>query len=362
MLRCNRTDPVECDTFIPSKSHPLPPTSLFVHLAFILLSACTRPAPSTAPIATPNPNATPTPTPFAPGEHPDEIALQAPVPLHNPDGTWGGFPGPTERSAIEIPPPFPEIPIDEHMINIIILGSDTRPGFYGSRTDTIIILSLDPEAGKVRMVSIPRDTYIYLPGWRINRINTADQHGGPELLSMAILYNFGLETHHWVRVSFNGFISAVNALGGLDINVPRTIVDECDEQQVRYAAGSQQMDGYTALCYARVRKASSDFDRSKRQQQVIKAVFDKVLSVGGLSKVPELYSQFGNLVETDMGLGDILSLVPLATKIAKDPSTIEGYTIEPPVLTPWIIPSSGAYVLLPNREELQTTLTDIFTP
>jgi len=187
MLQRNRTDRKTLVGLTPSRIQPLSSGSLLVLLTFILLSACTRPAPASAPMATPNPNATPTPTPFTPGEHPDEIALQAPVPLHNPDGTWGGFPGPTERSAIEIPPPLPIIPTDEHVINIIILGSDTRPGFYGSRTDTIIILSLDMEGGKVRMVSIPRDTYIYLPGWRVNRINTADQHGGPEPLGSSQL-------------------------------------------------------------------------------------------------------------------------------------------------------------------------------
>jgi LCP family protein required for cell wall assembly len=256
---------------------------------------------------------------------------------------------------------MPPFPVAKGTVNLLVLGSDTRPGFYGSRTDTIMIISLNRTDGKVSMISIPRDLYVYIPGWKVNRINTADQHGGPELVAMTILYNLGVEIHYWVRVSFNGFITAVNTLGGLEIDVPETIYDECDEVAVKYEQGLNHMDGYTALCYARVRKSSSDFARIKRQQQVIKAVFDKVLSIGGITKVPQLYSQFGDLVESNMELGDIVPLVPLAASIAMDTSHIEGYSIDRTMVTPYRTSGGGA-VLLPNREVIQTTLTSIFLP
>ena len=312
------------------------------------------------PLATPNPFATATPTPFAPSDSFPILEGVGPAAIHNPDGTWAGFPGPSEASEIEIPPPMPLIPVAEGTLNILLLGSDTRPGFYGSRTDTIMIISLDRKNGKVRMISIPRDLYVYIPGWKINRINTADQHGGPEVVSMTILYNLGIEVHHWARLSFNGFISAINTLGGIDINVPRTIVDECDERPVRYPAGKIHMNGYSALCYARVRKSSSDFARTVRQQQVIRAVFNKVFSIGGITKAPQLYDQFGDLVESDMNIGDILPLVPLATTVARDTSRIAGYTIDLTMVTSWRVPSSGAAVLLPNRSVIQNALTTIF--
>ena len=250
----------------------------------------------------------------------------------------------------------------EGVVNIVILGSDTRPGFYGSRTDTVMILSLDPKAGRVRMISIPRDLYIYLPGWKVNRINTADQHGGPELVAMAIYYNLGIEVHHWVRVSFNGFISAVNALGGIEVQVERTIVDECDEQPVRYPAGRIKLDGYQALCYARVRKTTSDFDRARRQQQVLRAMFDRVLTLHGLSKIPELYSQFSDLVETDMTFSDILPLVPLGSAVASDPQRVEGYVIDKSLVVDYRVPGSGAAVLLPKRAEIRQFLLQVFAP
>ncbi len=324
------------------------------------LVGCSRTGSQLGPLATPNPFATPTPTPFSPAADMPEFVPQPLVPIHNPDGTWGGFPGPSEASNVEIPPPMPQIPVSEGTVNILILGSDTRPGFYGSRTDTVMILSLDTQNNRVRMISIPRDLYVYIPGWKVNRINTADQRGGPETVSMTILYNLGIEIHHWARISFNGFISAVNTLGGIDIEVPRTLVDECDEVMVRFPAGMNHMDGYTALCYARVRKASSDFARTERQQQVIKAIFNKVLSLGGISKAPQLYSQFNDLVESDMDLGDIIPLIPLAASVAGDPSKLDGFTIDLSMVSPFRT-STGAAVLMPKREIILSTLTTIFS-
>jgi LCP family protein required for cell wall assembly len=224
-----------------------------------------------------------------------------------------------------------------------------------------MIISLDPSTGKARMISIPRDLYIYIPGWKVNRINTADQHGGPEAVAMAILYNLGIEIHYWVRVSFNGFITAVNTLGGIDINVPNDIYDECDEVPISFSSGMNHMDGYTALCYARVRKSSNDFARIQRQQQVLKALFDTVLSIGGITKVPQLYSQFSDLVESNVKLEDILPLVPLATTLAADTSRIEGYSIDQSMVSNWRTPG-GAAVLLPNRESIQAAFTSIFFP
>jgi len=337
---------------IRSRSHK----SILAYLCFIFtLSGCSSPSIWKGPLATTDPQATVTPTPFSPLS---PIAILDPIPLYNPDGTWSGFPGPTEASAIEIPPPMPPFQLAEGTVNVLVLGSDTRPGFYGSRTDTIMILSLDSASGKARMISIPRDLYIYIPGWKVNRINTADQHGGPESVALAILYNLGIEIHYWVRVSFSGFITAINSLGGLDIDVPQKIVDECDEVPITFSVGMKHMDGYTALCYARVRKTSNDFARIKRQQQVIKAILSKVLSIGGISKVPELYSEFHDLAETNMELGDILPLVPLAATLASDTSRIEGYTLDYTMVSNWKTPGGGA-VLLPNREAIQTALSSI---
>jgi polyisoprenyl-teichoic acid--peptidoglycan teichoic acid transferase len=331
-------------------------------LLILFISGCSITGNRVGPLATPNPNALPTPTPFGPfgdGDFPEPFA---PVPLYDTSGDWGGFAGPTVASAIEIPEPMPLIPGSPRAINFVLLGSDTRPGFAGNRTDTIMIISMDPSDNTVTMISIPRDLYVYIPGWKVNRINTADQHGGPELVAETILYNLGVEIHHFVRVSFDGFVTAVDMLGGIDVVVEKTIHDECDEQPVSYAEGPLHLDGYSALCYARVRKTSSDFARSKRQQQVIEAIFSRILSIDGLSKVPQLYSQFGELAVTDVDFGEILSLVPLAASVAGDSSRIQGYAIDQSLVTNYRVPGSGAAVLLPKREAIIEMLTGALAP
>src|SRR5512136_129487 len=162
------------------------------------------------PLVTADPNAADTPTPFMPvlpTETPIPTATATPGPTAAPVpiNPWGSYPGPIEPSAIEIPPPMPDIPLDKGTVNIVLLGSDIRPNDGGWRTDTILIVSLDPSAGRVRLISVPRDLYVYIPGWRVDRINVADVHGGFEMLAQTIRYNFGISVDHMMRMDFSGF-------------------------------------------------------------------------------------------------------------------------------------------------------------
>ncbi|NIN00083.1 MAG: hypothetical protein GTO24_19025 [candidate division Zixibacteria bacterium] len=258
---------------------------------------------------------------------------------------------------------MPRIEFPEDVVNIIILGSDYRPDRSGSRSDTIIVLSLDPGAGTATMISIPRDLYVYLPGWRVDRINTADPRGGVEMVKNTILYNLGIEIDYWVRVYFSGFITAVDLLGGIYVYVGSYLEDQCGSTiYTTFSPGLYQMDGYTALCYVRMRKFSSDFDRLRRQQEVVKALFNRVLNLDGLSRVPQLYDQFDSLVQSDMKLEDILPLVPLAATLASDPSRLHTFSIGSTMVSSWRVPYSGAAVLLPNWEAIQDMLLEAFGP
>jgi LCP family protein required for cell wall assembly len=320
-------------------------------------------------------NATPTRTPFAPlsptgtsqnyAGQDDGIVESGSIPTITPTPTldipWGDFPGPTRESAIAIPPPMPQIKFPKQVINIILLGSDEAPHRYGHRTDTIMILSLDPDSGKVTLLSIPRDLYVYVPGRSMDRINVADTFGGIEMVQQTILYNFGIEIDHWVRVNFIGFVAAVNHLGGIDVQVEGYLHDECGGIHYDYYPGTYSMDGQTALCYARMRKTSSDFDRLRRQQEVLKAMFQKVLSLDGLTKLPDLYGEYKEWVEGDIGLGDLLPLIPLASNLASGNSSFAGYSIHANLVTNWIMPISGAQVLLPDREKILEYLKEIYT-
>jgi LCP family protein required for cell wall assembly len=211
------------------------------------------------------------------------------------------------------------------------------------------------------MLSIPRDLYVYIPGWKVNRINTAEPHGGFPMISDTVLYNLGIPLHHWVRVKFEGMIEAIDMLGGIDVYATAPLYDECGGVYYNYASGNTyHMDGMDALCYTRMRKTTSDFDRLRRQQEVLEAMFNKVISIDGLERVPELYQLFKNTFESDMNLEEVLELVPLAASLALEPDQVHRYRIDQTMVQSFRVPSSGASVLLPKRDEILAMLEQAF--
>lgn len=278
------------------------------------------------------------------------------MPTFDPARPWGAFNAPVEPSAIEIPPPADPIEFDPGVVNILVMGTDARPYRGDYRTDTLMVVSLDPRAGTATLFSVPRDLYVFIPGWRMERVNTADPHGGAELAAETILYNFGIPIHYYARMNFAGFTSLIDSLGGITVDVTDYLYDECGGTWYRYSPGPHTMDGFTALCYVRMRKGSSDFDRLRRQQEVMQAIFRKVLTLDGLRKVPDLYEQYLNTVETDIGLGQALALVPLAAQLSRDASGISRLSVDPTMATAWRVPFSGAAVLLPDRVKIDAML------
>src|SRR3990172_5789822 len=195
-------------------------------LAGLLPSA----GPFSGPLITPNPFATATGTPFGPLARtalppPTGTATITPPATPTSENPWGNYPGPVEPSAIEIPREMPVIPFSERVVNVVLLGSDARPTGGGHRTDTMMIVSMDPDLGTVTLISIPRDLYVYIPGWRVDRINVADGRGGPDLVREVILYNLGIPVDFWVRMNFGGFRSLIDSLGGVDVEIGRYYAD-----------------------------------------------------------------------------------------------------------------------------------------
>jgi LCP family protein required for cell wall assembly len=303
------------------------------------------PTQATTPTITPTETMTPTPT-------------QTPTPVD----PWENFAGPTQPSAIEIPRPMPLIEQSDSVVNIVIIGTDSRVNEGIARSDTLMVASLDKAKGTVTLISIPRDLYVYIPGWKVDRINTADVYGRQDLVATTILYNFGLRTDHYVRVGFSGFMQAVDLLGGIDVHVTGSLNDTCGGRRWNYSPGVYHMDGFTALCYVRMRYASSDFDRLRREQEVLRAVFAKTFSLYGLTKVPELFANFGNMVQTDLTVADVLPLTPLAGSVAADSSRIQLYRVDQTMVTSYRVPSTGAAVLLPKRDAISAMLQAAFGP
>ena len=343
----------------------------------VLASACGTAGVAGAPgVANPDsrlilpmdPSGTATPTPFLPlpptetpipmQEEPEQLATSSAVVLGL--DPWGDFPAPVEASAIEIPPPATELEFPEGTVHVIVLGSDQRPYEGGYRTDTMMLLTLNPRDKTVTMLSIPRDLYIYLPGFRVDRINTADVRGGFQMTADTIHYNFGIRPDFWVLVNFNGFMNAIDTLGGIDVQVTDYLTDECGRRWWSYSPGSYRMGGFQALCYVRMRKTSGDIDRLRRQQEVISGIFDRILSLDGLKRVPELYEQYEYTFQTNMELKDVLPLLPLAAEVASDRSRIQQLRIDSTLVDPWRVPYSGAAVLLPRWDPIQQLLRDSY--
>jgi LCP family protein required for cell wall assembly len=337
----------------------------FINLFLLfLLAACQSmsPVPAVAPVAvglSPNlltipADATATATPFQPlAPTPTYLptATATPPPPAPPKEEKRGkskFPGPSEYSYLPIAAPVGRLPQPSGQINILILGSDQRPGWISFRTDTILLLTINPNDRSIHLTSFPRDLYIYIPGWTMERINTAYYHGGFEAIANALEYNLGVRPDHYVLINFNAFVDLVDSLGGIDVTAETGLSEWVGNGIKSVPAGLNHMNGKTALWYARSRYSTNDFDRNRRQQEVLQGIFNRLMSLYTISKAPELFDIYTRNVTTDLKFTDLIPLLPFAAKIT-DLSDVKHFFIGSGQVTGWMTPA-GASVLLPNQE------------
>jgi LCP family protein required for cell wall assembly len=214
---------------------------------------------------------------------------------------------------------FPPQPLD-----IIVMGMDSRPGEgFEARTDSFMILGVDPANLQVSLLSIPRDIFIETPGyglWRINTINRdaelSEPGSGPALVKAAIANSFPIEPDRYVRINFEGFTNIVDALGGIDVEVPNLLIDnlypdgEDGTITVEFQPGWQHMDGARALMYARTRHADDDYQRAARQQQVLAGIFRAMLNPLNWPRLPGVIQAFSSAVDTDLTILDLWTITP----------------------------------------------------
>lgn len=288
-----------------------------------------------------SPNATPTATPFQPLP-PTAIYIPTTSPTAEPTPIPTQAPAQSDNSEILGPP--------KDQINILLLGSDARPRSRIFRTDTIILASVNPSMGTVNLLSVPRDLYVNIPGWGMDRINTAWVRGGYPSLAATFEKNFGIRPDHYVLINFSSFKRVIDSLGGLDVNVGTPLSDYYKGRSIRVSKGENSMDADKVLWYSRSRKTSNDFARNRRQQEVILALGKKLLSIDAVRRAPELYAIYRGSVTTDLTLIDLLPLLPLAAKLS-DTSRINNYYIGSGKVSGWITPG-GAMVLLPKKDKV----------
>ncbi|WP_051217387.1 LCP family protein [Paenibacillus assamensis] len=204
-------------------------------------------------------------------------------------------------------------------VNILLLGADSRGLETGDvpRSDTMLIASIDPITKQATLMSLLRDMYISIPGHGDNRANAALALGGPELAMKAIGDYTGLHIQYYIYTDFQGFISLIDELGGIEFNVEKDMKyrsrADGPEYDINLKKGVQTLDGKRALQYVRFRNdAMSDFSRTQRQRELMVAVANKMQSVWSIMKLPQLIESISPYMDTNLEVSDMLKLGSLA--------------------------------------------------
>jgi len=286
-------------------------------------------------------------TTAAPGETPAAAAFATPVP-------WSG----ADR------------------VTILLMGLDYRDWASGRgfpRTDSMMLISIDPITRKGAMLSIPRDLWVEIPGFGHERINTAYPSGennrlpggGPELAMRTVESVVGVPIQYYAVIEFSAFERMIDEIGGIDVTVAeRMKISPIGRTSIWLEAKPTHLDGPQALAYARIRKVTGDdFGRAQRQQQVAFAVLDRVVGFNMvptlITRAPALWAELKSGVRTNMTLEQLISLGWMAVQIPKD--DIERGVIGPPKMVGFHTLPNGQQVIRPVPDQIRILRDQLFT-
>ena len=333
------------------------------------------PEPTITPAGTNTPGPTPTKTPLptitvAPTQTPTSVPLTVPALTATAAPPFlEGIPTP----PTVVPTAVATFEVPNDTTNILLLGSDTPLDSESTRTDTMIIVTVNRSNGTASMISLPRDLYVYHPGKTMARLNSAMTLGGIDELKQTILYNFGIPIHYYARIDFDGFKQAVDIIGGVDIAVscqlrdwrlksPELELEDPDNWEMyTLPPGVYTMDGDTALWFARSRQSTSDFDRGRRQQQLLRAILNQGVDLNLVTDFPTYYNTYKDIVDTDLDIGRMLQLAAAAPAVREN--GVQHLYLARGTES-WQTPD-GAYVQLPLWEgegNMQETFSRLFRP
>ena len=241
---------------------------------------------------------------------------------------------------------------------LLLIGTDTYSTKSRGRSDTMMLAQLDPVNKTVKLVSFLRDMYVKIPGKGSTRLNAAYAYGGPELLLKTLKTNFGIEPDAYVSVNFSRMVKLIDAIGGGTVNVSSSEMKQLNSIMKYYnykmgisenngllkKSGTQNLTGKQAMCFSRIRKIDSDFQRTDRQREVIEAAFHKLMDMSW-DKIIDLVTDNIDDVVTNLSLGEAFQLIPTAL-VAKE-ATFE--TMQIPIKGGYASKTiSGMAVLVPD--------------
>lgn len=209
---------------------------------------------------------------------------------------------------------------EEHVVNILLVGQDTRSSKVRARSDSMILVTFNTEAKTITLTSFMRDAYVQIPGYKPNKLNHAYQYGGFSLLNETLRVNFGVEVDGNVEVDFSRFQRLIDLLGGVEVSLTEKEADYLYHGYGRVwdvAPGLNRLNGEQALAYARLREIDSDYQRASRQRTVLLSLAQAYKNQS-LDKMLALLEEVMGLVLTDMDNGEIITLamdlIPMMAK------------------------------------------------
>ena len=279
------------------------------------------------------------------------------APLLFGDGESGGL-----ISGIDI------LPKPERM-NVLLLGDDARRGETMARTDSIMLVSIDSKLKRVAMLSIPRDSYVAIPGHGKDKINHASVYGGPELTAKTVSQLLGITVNSYIIIGYDGFKNVVDILGGVDYDVETDMYhwdpEDGSAYQINLKKGMQHLDGSKALQYVRYRGyASGDIARTEHQQRFFVALANELLQPSSVLKLPSLVPELSHYVKTNLSTSDLLKLASTA-RFFEDgdfvAQTLPGWNMDINGISYWGVDVDNARVVLAKLINGETVSTVVLS-
>lgn len=250
---------------------------------------------------------------------------------------------------------------DDHLVNILLVGQDRRPGQKRERSDSMILVSVNPDTKEVSLVSFLRDTYVQIPGgYSDNRLNYAYKAGGFKLLKETLNKNFGVTVDGCFECDFNDFEEIIDLLGGVEINVTKREASYMkSEWGIKVSSGKTRLNGHQALMYARIRAIGSDFERTQRQRTILTTLFEEFKNAS-VSELTAIADEILPKLATDMTNSQIIGLmgqmIPLMSsmKISQHAVPYDGAYRDAKI--------RGMQVLIPDLGKIRKKLAEEFLP
>jgi LCP family protein required for cell wall assembly len=265
---------------------------LFIAIAMIIGACQVAPSQATETItSTPSPTSTSTAT----------LVLFRPQ-TNTPIPTESFLPiDPNRAARIQLP----------KYVQVLLLAGLDESTPYSGRTDALMLVFYNTDTSLAAAVSIPPDLVVTIPDVGPGRLNSVYSLGGIDLLNATIKYNFGVLPNHHAIVHSDVFIKYIDRLGGLFVEIDDPIVEKCPG----LTSSGKVIDGEQALCLFRLRVGPDESSRNRRQAELMQALFRTMVYNGNLFRLPALYSEFGSLITTDLGLGKLVGFIPLTLRL-----------------------------------------------